>query len=61
MSDETIARYYLLRVMSDSHGYHPGKLEARVMRHPGRRARLLLALRNTAVRQPRLPALWRIA
>ena len=43
MSNATIARYYLART-TGGHGYHPGKLEARIMRHPGRRARLLAAL-----------------
>lgn len=48
MSNETLARYYLARVMPGSNGYHPGKFEARVARHPGRMARLLIALMETS-------------
>ena len=49
MSNATIVRYYLVRVMPDSRGYHPGKFEARVMRHPARMWRVLLALRAMGV------------
>lgn len=46
MDDLTIIRYYLRR--SGGCGNHPGKLEARIMRHPGRRARVLKAFESWA-------------
>ena len=52
MSNETIARYYLAR-STGGHGCHPGKLEARVMGHPGRRARLLAALAELPLKSSR--------
>jgi hypothetical protein len=47
MSNTTIALYFIRRSTHGMPGYHPGKLEARVMRHPGRCARVNQALATT--------------